>query len=120
MELHEAHLDALLTDTDSTLELLDSLTASFKDVESQTSAFQTQCEGLLKEQKRVEGLAKDIEHNIKYYNYLEPATRRLNAPSAGNFVRSPEFSEMLSRIDECLEYMEAHVRWDQEERFDAY
>lgn len=109
MELSEAHLDSLLADTDSTLDLLDSLRKSFKDVESQTSTFQSQCEGLLKEQKRIEGLAVNIDHNLGYYNYLEPATRRLNAPSAGSFVRSQEFSEMLARIDDCLEYMASHV-----------
>lgn len=56
------------------------------------------------------GLASDLESNLKYYNYLEPVTRRLNAPGAGSFVRSSEFSEMLSRLDECLEYMASHVR----------
>ena len=54
-------------------------------------------------------LADKFEGNLKYYNYLEPVTRRLNAPGAGNFVRSKEFSEMLARLDECLEYMAAHV-----------
>ena len=54
-------------------------------------------------------LAEGIESNLNYYNYLEPVTKRLNAPGAGNFVRSREFSNMLSRLDECLEYMSAHV-----------
>ena len=72
-------------------------------------AFQSQCEDLLKQQQKIEGLADDLDHNLKYYNYLEPATRRLNAPGAGSFVRSKEFSEMLSRIDECLDYFSAHV-----------
>ena len=78
-------------------------------MESQTTAFQKQCEGLLQEQKRIESLADDLDHNLKYYNYLEPVTRRLNAPGAGSFVRSKEFSEMLARIDDCLDYMSAHV-----------
>lgn len=55
------------------------------------------------------GLADALGENLKYYNYLEPVTRRLNAPGAGSFVRSKEFSEMLSRLDECLSYMAAHV-----------
>ena len=54
-------------------------------------------------------LADNLDDNLKYYGYLEPVTRRLNAPGAGNFVRSKEFSEMLARLDECLEYMAAHV-----------
>lgn len=110
MALTENHLDGLLSDTDATLALLDTLTGSFKEVESQTTAFQKQCESLVQEQKRIEGLAEDLESNLKYYNYLEPVTKRLNAPGAGSFVRSSEFSEILSRVDECLDYMAAHVR----------
>lgn len=54
-------------------------------------------------------LASNLDKNLKYYDFLEPATKRLNAPGAGRFVRSKEFSEMLSRLDNCLEYMAAHV-----------
>lgn len=64
---------------------------------------------MLKEQKRMTSLADALGENLKYYNYLEPVTRRLNTPGAGSFVRSKEFSEMLSRLDECLNYMAAHV-----------
>lgn len=55
------------------------------------------------------GLADDLRDNLKFYDYLEPITRRLNAPGAGNFVRSKEFSDMLSHLDVCLNYMAAHV-----------
>ncbi len=110
LELSQSHLDSLLSDTSSTLDLLASLTGSFKEVEVQTTTFQKQCEGLLEEQMRTTNLADALEHNLKYYNYLEPVTRRLNAPGAGNFVRSKEFSDMLARLDDCLEYMTAHVR----------
>lgn len=55
------------------------------------------------------GLAEGLETNLQYYNYLEPVTKRLNAPGASSFVRSKEFSEMLSRLDDCLAYMTAHV-----------
>ena len=97
-------------DTSSTLDLLASLSESFRAVEAQTTAFQKHCESLLSEQNRLTGLVDNLGRNLQYYNYLEPITRRLNAPGAGNFVRAKEFSEMLSRLDECLEYMAAHVR----------
>lgn len=109
LELSQSHLDTLLSDTSSTLDLLASLTSSFKEVEEQTTIFQRQCAGLQHEQARITRLADHLDDNLKYYNYLEPVTRRLNAPGAGNFVRSKEFSDMLARIDECLEYMAAHV-----------
>ena len=110
LELAESHLQTLQSETNSALDLLGSLTKSFKDVEAQTTNFQKQCEGLLEEQQRIEGLANELDYNLKFYNFLEPVTRRLNAPGAGSFVRSQEFSEMLARIDDCLEYMTNHVR----------
>ncbi len=109
LELSQSHLDSLLSDTTSTLDLLATLSGSFKAVEAQTTTFQKQCEGLLQEQKRMTDLADNLKQNLRYYDYLEPVTRRLNAPGAGNFVKSQEFSDMLARLDECLEYMAAHV-----------
>lgn len=87
-----------------------SLSESFKAVELQTSNFQKQCEGLLSAQKRDSDLADDIQYNLQYYDFLDPASKKLNAPRAGNSVRDREFSDMLRRLDECLDYMETHVR----------
>ena len=64
---------------------------------------------LIDEQQRLEGLANDIGENLQFYSFLEPITRKLNAPGAGNFVRGQEFSDMLARLDECLDYMNGHV-----------
>ena len=61
------------------------------------------------EKKRLESLASSVVENLQYYSYLEPITRKLNAPGAGNFVRGKEFSDMLARLDECLDYMNNHV-----------
>jgi hypothetical protein len=92
------------------LELLSSLSDSFKAVDLQTSTFQKQCEGLLSAQKRNFQLADEIRDNLQYYNFLDPASRKLNAPGAGGTVRETGFSDMLRRLDECLDYMESHVR----------
>ncbi|PGH18895.1 hypothetical protein AJ80_04313 [Polytolypa hystricis UAMH7299] len=108
LELSKAHLDTLLGDTSSTLDLLSDLSESFKAVESQTSIFQQQCEGLLSAQERSSKLADDITQNLQYYDFLDPVSRRLNAPGAGNSVRTNHFSDMLRRLDECLDYMMAH------------
>jgi hypothetical protein len=108
--LTESHLNSLLASANATLQLLSNLSNSFKAVDTQTTAFQAQCEDLLNDQKRTTKLADDISKNLSFYTYLEPITRRLNAPGAGNFVRSKEYSEMLSNLDACLDYMQAHVR----------
>ncbi|OJI85209.1 hypothetical protein ASPTUDRAFT_54868 [Aspergillus tubingensis CBS 134.48] len=108
LQMSKSHLDSLLTDTSSTLDLLTSLSNDFRAVESQTSQFRKQCEGLLSAQKHDSDLAEDIQENLQYYDFLDPASRRLNAPGAGNTVRGKDFSDMLRRLDECLDYMETH------------
>lgn len=105
-----SHLDSIIRDTSSALETLSSLSESFQAVEAQTTAFRKQCENLIEDQKRVTKLSDDIEENLRYYLYLEPITKRLNAPGAGNHVRTKEFADMLSNLDSCLEYMQSHVR----------
>lgn len=55
------------------------------------------------------GIAQDVGENLQYYNLLDPLTRRLNAPGAGNLVRSQDFPQMLANLDSCLDFMHAHV-----------
>jgi hypothetical protein len=108
--LSDSHLGSLLSSTDDTLELLSSLSASFDAVAAQTEAFRQQCESLVVERRRLTGLADAIEDNARYYTYLEPMTRRLNAPGAANLVKGSDFPEMLSSLDSCLVYMESHPK----------
>ena len=109
LELSERHLDGLLGDTNSALDLLAGLSESFKTVESQTTAFQAQCEDLLSEQKRIRDLADDIGLSLQYYAYLEPLTRRLNAPGSGRIVKNDDFLDMLMNLNTCIDFMEEHV-----------
>lgn len=110
LQLSESHLGSLLSSTSATLDVLSSLSASFESVEAQTEAFRKQCESLVSEQRRLTGLADALEENARYYTYLEPMTRRLNAPGAANLVQGKDFPEMLSNLDNCLVYMESHPK----------
>jgi hypothetical protein len=109
LNLSQHHLDSLIESTNDALTVLSSLSDSFNAVDDQTTAFHAQCESLITEQRRITNLADDMNHNLQYYAYLEPMTRRLNAPGAANLVRAKEFPEMLTNLDQCLEYMQAHV-----------
>lgn len=108
LHLTRSHLDTIIADTTAALETLSSLTASFQQVDAQTTAFRTQCEGLIEDQKRITSLADNMGQNLRYYLYLEPMTKRLNAPGAANIVRGKEFTDMLANLDSCLDYMQAH------------
>ncbi|KAF2864247.1 Sec34-domain-containing protein [Piedraia hortae CBS 480.64] len=108
LQFSAAHMNGILASTTETLNMLARLSNSFKAVEEQTEAFQQQCESLVKEQKRLGGLADAIEENLRYYTFLEPMTRRLNAPGAANLVKGEDFPEMLFQLDNCLAYLESH------------
>lgn len=109
LNLSQHHLDSLAQSTNDALTVLSTLSDSFKAVDEQTTAFHAQCESLITEQRRITDLAENINHNLQYYAYLEPMTRRLNAPGAANLVRADEFPDMLKNLDQCLDYMQAHV-----------
>jgi hypothetical protein len=109
LTLSERHLNSLLDNTSSALETLATLSESFKNVEAQTTAFQAQCEDLLEEQKRIRELADEMGTDLQYYAYLEPLTRRLNAPNAGKMVKNDEFLDMLMNLNSCVEFMDHHV-----------
>ncbi|CAD6455976.1 7fd2c57f-2761-4e4f-ab43-2063ec9cd323 [Sclerotinia trifoliorum] len=109
--LSERHLNNLLSDTSSALDTLATLSESFKNVEAQTTAFQAQCEDLLEEQKRIRELADEIGTDLQYYAYLEPLTRRLNAPGAGRLVKNGDFLEMLENLNSCIEFMDQHPNY---------
>ncbi|CAF3531551.1 unnamed protein product, partial [Fusarium graminearum] len=81
---------------------------SFGSVEAQTSTFQSQCEELLTEQRRLEELANEVGTDLHYYAYLDNATRRLNAPGASRLVDDASFGEMVENIDSCIVFMEEH------------
>lgn len=75
----------------------------------QTTAFEAQCEDLLVEQKRIRDLADEVGVDLQYYAYLEPLTRRLNAPGSGRIFKSDEFLDMLINLNTCIDFMDQHV-----------
>ncbi|KAF7502913.1 hypothetical protein GJ744_004818 [Endocarpon pusillum] len=117
LDAAKVHLDTLLTNTAATLDLLSEVSASFKAVETQTSAFQKQSAGLLQEQEQYEAAADGIKRNLKYYEPLDRITKRLNAPGAGAMVRSEAFSEMLVQLDQCIDYMQTHPQQREAETY---
>ncbi|KAJ5727542.1 hypothetical protein N7493_005362 [Penicillium malachiteum] len=117
LQQSKEHIDEILSTTLTLLDDLSSVSQSFKSVESQTSNFEKQCEGLLVAQERDIRLANGIQNNLQYYDFLDPASRRLNAPGAGNTVREREFSDMLRRLDVCLDYMETHPEQKEAETY---
>ncbi|KAI1805634.1 Sec34-domain-containing protein [Daldinia bambusicola] len=108
LEMTERHLETLIGNTNSALDLLTSLADSFRAVESQTSSFQAQCDDLLSEERRLQKLADEVGTDLHYYAYLDGVTRRLNAPGASRLVNHESFGEILTNLDACIEFMIEH------------
>ncbi|OBT83578.1 hypothetical protein VE02_06952 [Pseudogymnoascus sp. 03VT05] len=117
LALSERHLDNLVEDTSRALDLLSNLSDSFKAVEAQTVSFQSQCEDLLLEQKRLKDLADEVGTDLQYYSYLEPITRRLNAPGASTMIGDESFVEILSNLDACIVFMRQHPEHKESETY---
>lgn len=109
LAMTERHLETLIEDTNSALQLLASLSESFRGVEEQTTTFQSQCEDLLSEQRRLEKLADEVGTDLHYYAYIDQVTRRLNAPGAGRLVEDESFGEIMVNLDACIAFMEKNV-----------
>lgn len=105
----ERHLDGLIDDANGALQLLSSLADSFRTVEEQTTSFQSQCNDLLSEQRRLEKLADEVGTDLYYYAYADSVTRRLNAIGASRLVDDEGFGEILSNLDACIAFMTKHV-----------
>ncbi|KJZ76785.1 hypothetical protein HIM_03662 [Hirsutella minnesotensis 3608] len=117
LALTERHLDELVDDANATLKLLTSLSTSFQSVEAQTSSFQSKCESLLTEQRRLEKLADEVGTDLHYYAYLETATRRLNAPGASRLVDDESFGDMVANIDACIRFMNSHESYRERDTY---
>lgn len=117
LSMTERHLDTLIQDTNSALELLASLSESFRGVEEQTTSFQAQCEDLLSEQQRLQKLADEVGTDLHYYAYIDSVSRRLNAPGAGRLVEDESFGEVLENLDACIAFMEKHPSYRDSESY---
>ncbi|KAK7207199.1 Sec34-like family-domain-containing protein [Myxozyma melibiosi] len=110
-ESHRESCKVFVAQANSMLELLDTLAAGFDAVRKQTSTFQDACDELSVEHSRLESLADDIERHLKPFNMLEEITKRLNMPGT-DFVTQEGFKQMLSTLDQCIDYCDAHPNFN--------
>lgn len=61
------------------------------------------------EQDKLRKVHDGVENDMRYYAYLETASRRLNAPGASKLVDDSQFADMMEEIDSCISFMAFHV-----------
>ena len=90
-------------------QILDNLKLNFEIVTSKTHNLQNACEQLLDEQKHLVSVSEDISAKMKFFQELENISKALNQPGE-ELVKEAGFSDLLRKLDDCLEFVQAHVR----------
>uniref|UniRef100_A0A671PSB9 Conserved oligomeric Golgi complex subunit 3 n=1 Tax=Sinocyclocheilus anshuiensis TaxID=1608454 RepID=A0A671PSB9_9TELE len=103
---YQEQCDAILSDVNAALEHLQSLQKQYLFVSTKTGTLHEACEQLLKEQSELVDLAESIQEKLSYFNALENINSKLNSPTLS--VNSEGFIPMLSKLDECIEYVLSH------------
>ncbi|TNN04252.1 hypothetical protein fugu_001281 [Takifugu bimaculatus] len=103
---YQEQCDAILKDVSAALEHLDSLQKQYLFVSNKTGTLHEACEQLLKEQSELVDLAESIQQKLSYFNELENINTKLNSPVLS--VNGEGFIPMLSKLDDCIEYVSAH------------
>uniref|UniRef100_A0A672JQ52 Conserved oligomeric Golgi complex subunit 3 n=1 Tax=Salarias fasciatus TaxID=181472 RepID=A0A672JQ52_SALFA len=106
LNCYQEQCDAILKDVSAALEQLDSLQKQYLFVSNKTGALHEACEQLLKEQSELVDLAESIQQKLSYFNELENINTKLNSPTLS--VNSEGFIPMLSKLDDCIEYVSSH------------
>lgn len=103
---YQEQCDAILNDVNTALDHLDSLQKQYLFVSTKTGTLHEACEQLLKEQSELVDLAESIQEKLSYFNELENINTKLNSSTLS--VNSEGFVPMLSKLDECIEYVSSH------------
>uniref|UniRef100_A0A671TMB8 Conserved oligomeric Golgi complex subunit 3 n=1 Tax=Sparus aurata TaxID=8175 RepID=A0A671TMB8_SPAAU len=106
LNCYQEQCDAILKDVSAALEHLDSLQKQYLFVSNKTGTLHDSCERLLKEQSELVDLAESIQQKLSYFNELENINTKLNSPTLS--VNSEGFIPMLSKLDDCIEYVSSH------------
>uniref|UniRef100_A0A8C2ZWC6 Conserved oligomeric Golgi complex subunit 3 n=1 Tax=Cyclopterus lumpus TaxID=8103 RepID=A0A8C2ZWC6_CYCLU len=106
LNCYQEQCDAILKDVCAALEHLDSLQKQYLFVSNKTGTLHEACEQLLKEQSELVDLAESIQQKLSYFNELENINTKLNSPTLS--VNSDSFIPMLSKLDDCIEYVSSH------------
>uniref|UniRef100_A0A673XT87 Conserved oligomeric Golgi complex subunit 3 n=1 Tax=Salmo trutta TaxID=8032 RepID=A0A673XT87_SALTR len=106
LNCYQEQCDAILSDVNAALKHLDSLQKQYLFVSNKTGTLHEACEQLLKEQSELVDLAESIQQKLSYFNELENLNTKLNSPTLS--VNSEGFIPMLSKLDDCIEYVSSH------------
>lgn len=83
------------------------LSEEYAFVAEKTKALNKASEQLIEEQNQLQTIADDVQQRLHHFNQIEILSQRLYSPTMS--VSSDAFRECLTKIDNCLLYLQEHV-----------
>ncbi|XP_076804078.1 conserved oligomeric Golgi complex subunit 3-like [Clavelina lepadiformis] len=99
----------ITADVNRALDSLDKLDEEYVFVSTKTNALHDACEHLLADQTALINTADAIQENLEYFLEYDRINAKLS--SLNLQVTGDSFQSMLTRIDECIEFMKAHATY---------
>ncbi|KAK2152577.1 hypothetical protein LSH36_325g04065 [Paralvinella palmiformis] len=107
--------DHVIDEVTQALNHLETLKVKYVQVATKTNALHEDCENLLEEQTKLVNIAENINSKLSYFNELERISSKLGVPTLT--VTNESFVPMLSRLDECIAYLERNPQYKESSNY---
>ena len=99
----------LLAEVDQCQNDVKELNSVYNHVSHQTNALHTSCERLLEEESQLLSGVAMISEKLNYFNEYDKIMQKLHSPIFS--AKSGSFTNLLQRIEECIEYLESNPHY---------
>ncbi|KAH6939746.1 hypothetical protein HPB50_021375 [Hyalomma asiaticum] len=99
----------LLGEIDASMAQLRLLQEEYEFVSNKTNALHEACEHLLDEQSKLMNAVETIAEKLRYFTELDTLSQKMASPDIS--VLSETFIPMLTRLDECISYLESNPQY---------
>lgn len=106
---HCEQYDSLYRDLCQALDSLQILREKYDFVSNKTNSLHEACEHLLTQQTKLVSSAETISEKLSYFNELEVLSQKISSPTLS--VVNESFLPLLSRLDECIAYVETNINY---------
>ncbi|XP_037562444.1 conserved oligomeric Golgi complex subunit 3 isoform X1 [Dermacentor silvarum] len=99
----------VLCEIDASMAQLRLLQGEYEFVSNKTNALHEACEHLLDEQSKLMNAVETIAEKLRYFTELDTLSQKMASPDIS--VLSESFIPMLTRLDECIGYLESNPQY---------
>ncbi|XP_055839403.1 conserved oligomeric Golgi complex subunit 3 [Episyrphus balteatus] len=115
LELRSEECRVMLQQVDTAMGMLNNLNSQYDFVSHKTSSLNTASQQLIDEQKKMQEINEEIQRRLQFFNQVELLYQRIQSPTLS--VASESFRECLSKIDDCIKYLQQNPNYKDSSAF---